>query len=293
MNTRILSLIICIVFISSCETAPKPPANAEPVAKESTDKANPAEGMPIPRTNLTDSNKDVALAYFNALESADGSFFRVNISKDNHVQHHASYEHGTAGYKQMVKGYKNAAPKIDVYRVAELNEFVITHSVLTDSLSRFSCMDAFKFENGKIVEHYFGREELKDLPGGPDLSYSGANVNTHDDDDALRIKVAANFIRFSRIGGDQNKNKVMVSANYTEHNPHLAKSKDPMGNYYYDLKAKGIDQEYDGLTTAIGGGNFVLTISSGTRNGAPVEIFDLFRFNGQKIAEHWDVVQAL
>jgi predicted SnoaL-like aldol condensation-catalyzing enzyme len=43
----------------------------------------------------------------------------------------------------------------------------------------------------------------------------------------------------------------------------------------------------------MGEGNFVLTVSEGEWSGKDHVFYDLFRMEGGKIAEHWDVIQAI
>jgi predicted SnoaL-like aldol condensation-catalyzing enzyme len=43
----------------------------------------------------------------------------------------------------------------------------------------------------------------------------------------------------------------------------------------------------------LGEGNFVLVVAEATFGGVPTAIYDLFRFESGKIAEHWDTLQAI
>ncbi len=296
VKTLIFLSVLSITYACNEPSKPAPLSEGTKTELEKTKTLlEQTDGQPIKREkdNLTNSNADKVLAYFNALETGDGRFFRLNVSKKGHVQHHFKYINGMSGYKQMIKEFTNDFPKIDVYRLAEYNDYVIAHSVFENSSKRETGIDVFRFKDGLITEHYFGREEIKEQPGFENISFNGTTLTKGDSDDNLRLKVAANFVRFSRIEDDQSKNSKMISTTYTEHNPYLQKSKNPVDNYYQDLKAAGIDMNYDKLINAIGGQNFVVVISSGTKNGEPVQIFDLFRFNGQKITEHWDVIQLL
>ncbi|RYF61271.1 MAG: hypothetical protein EOO27_02650 [Comamonadaceae bacterium] len=48
-----------------------------------------------------------------------------------------------------------------------------------------------------------------------------------------------------------------------------------------------------GIVVWLGEGNFVLLASEGEFNGAPTAFYDLFRIENGKVAEHWDVVDAI
>jgi predicted SnoaL-like aldol condensation-catalyzing enzyme len=50
---------------------------------------------------------------------------------------------------------------------------------------------------------------------------------------------------------------------------------------------------YDRIHMVLGEGNFVLVVSEGHLAGAHTAFYDLFRVADGKIAEHWDVIQAI
>jgi predicted SnoaL-like aldol condensation-catalyzing enzyme len=43
----------------------------------------------------------------------------------------------------------------------------------------------------------------------------------------------------------------------------------------------------------IGEGNFVLVVSEANLGGKPSAIYDLFRLENGKIAEHWDIIDSI
>jgi len=52
--------------------------------------------------------------------------------------------------------------------------------------------------------------------------------------------------------------------------------------------------KYTKIHKVLGEGNFVLTVSEGEWNGGKKHAFyDLFRMQGGKIIEHWDVIQEI
>ena len=59
------------------------------------------------------------------------------------------------------------------------------------------------------------------------------------------------------------------------------------------LQAQGAPLTIKTLHRVIGEGNFVLTQSEGESGGKPSAIYDLFRVEHGKIAEHWEVIQEI
>ena len=59
------------------------------------------------------------------------------------------------------------------------------------------------------------------------------------------------------------------------------------------LAAKGQAVVYKRVHMVLGEGNFVLVVAEATFGGVPTAIYDLFRIENGKIAEHWDTLQAI
>ena len=51
--------------------------------------------------------------------------------------------------------------------------------------------------------------------------------------------------------------------------------------------------QYDRLHRVLAEGNFVLSVSEGSRGGVPSAFYDLFRVAEGKLVEHWDTVDAV
>ena len=52
--------------------------------------------------------------------------------------------------------------------------------------------------------------------------------------------------------------------------------------------------QYDKMHLVLGEGNFVLAVSEGKfGKGDHVAYYDLFRLEGGKIVEHWDIIQTI
>jgi predicted SnoaL-like aldol condensation-catalyzing enzyme len=51
--------------------------------------------------------------------------------------------------------------------------------------------------------------------------------------------------------------------------------------------------KYDRIHKVLGEGNFVLVVSEGSFGGVPTSFYDLFRIENEKLAEHWDTIEAI
>jgi predicted SnoaL-like aldol condensation-catalyzing enzyme len=59
------------------------------------------------------------------------------------------------------------------------------------------------------------------------------------------------------------------------------------------LATRGSAVKYDKAHKVLGEGNFVLVVSAGTFGDYPTAFYDLYRIQNEKIAEHWDTLEAI
>ena len=59
------------------------------------------------------------------------------------------------------------------------------------------------------------------------------------------------------------------------------------------LAAKGQAVVYKSVHKILGEGNFILVVAEATFGGVPTGIYDLFRIELGRIAEHWDTLEAI
>ncbi|MGW3119646.1 nuclear transport factor 2 family protein [Streptomyces sp. NPDC001107] len=106
--------------------------------------------------------------------------------------------------------------------------------------------------------------------------------------------VAARVLKGVFERGDTEVVDRFVRPDYIQHNPLAPDGAETLKNLGVSVHKQFPDAEYD-IKRVISEGNLVLVHSNvvltpGTRGSA---VFDIFRFQGGKIAEHWDVGQAV
>lgn len=82
-------------------------------------------------------------------------------------------------------------------------------------------------------------------------------------------------------------------ATYYQHNPRVGDGPAAMVAAFRKLDAVGTPHRYHRIRLLLGEGSFVLAASEGAIGGTPTAYYDLFRLADGRIAEHWDVVQAI
>ncbi|OQV15621.1 hypothetical protein BV898_10210 [Hypsibius exemplaris] len=96
------------------------------------------------------------------------------------------------------------------------------------------------------------------------------------------------------IGGNFSQLQHYFNKNIeTQHNPSIADGLDGLAAGLAAFAAAGRAISYTKVHQIHGEGNFVLVMSEGLLGSQPTGYYDLFRIEDGKVAEHWDVVQAI
>ena len=85
-----------------------------------------------------------------------------------------------------------------------------------------------------------------------------------------------------------------LADNYIQHNPNVATGRQPFIDFFVPFFEKNPDAR-SAIKRIIAEGNFVMVhvhsqLNKGDRGRA---VMDIFRIDGEKVAEHWDVAQPI
>lgn len=80
---------------------------------------------------------------------------------------------------------------------------------------------------------------------------------------------------------------------YARHNPAITDGPIRIVVAVEILTAQNRMFKHTGVRAVLGKGTFVLTVCESEWSGQPHAYYDLFRMNGGKIVEHWDVIQPV
>ncbi|MHB8765625.1 MAG: nuclear transport factor 2 family protein [Deferrisomatales bacterium] len=238
-------------------------------------------------------NKQKVTELLKSIETGDpGPVAWVNPTQ--YKQHNLGVADGLAGFGALLQQLPPGSARVNTVRAFEDGDFVFAHTDY-DFFGPKVGFDIFRFEGGKIVEHWDNLQEKPSVPNpsghsmldGPtvaaDLAHSEANkalVRAFVDD----ILVAG---RMEKLAGYFDGDR------YRQHNPQIGDGLSGLGAALAALAEQGITMKYDRIHRVLGEGNFVLVVSEGSFGGRPTSFYDLFRVEGGKIAEHWDTIEAI
>lgn len=154
--------------------------------------------------------------------------------------------------------------------------------------------DIFRVAGGLIAEHWYGSGAA--TPPNPS-GHSQVDGPTEILDHALTADNRAlveSFVADILIGGQYDRLPDYIDGDhYVQHNSHIADGLSGLGEAIAAMAAQGITMVYHARHRTVAEGNFVLTQSEGTFGGEPTAYFDLFRVEGGRIVEHWDIMQPI
>jgi len=216
------------------------------------------------------------------------------INPNKYIQHNLAVGDGMAGLGVLFASLPKGATRVNTVRAFEDGDFVFVHTEY-DFFGPKIGFDVFRYEDGKIVEHWDNLQETAAKP-----SPSGHTMIDGPTTPADLNKTAANKALMHAYMDDivfnHRREKFPVyfdGTNYIQHNPWVADQLTGLAAGLQTLAREGRAVHYDRVHKILGEGSFVLVISEGTFGEQPTAYYDLYRIEQGKIAEHWDVLEAI
>lgn len=233
------------------------------------------------------------VALLNSIENGSAAPAQV-LNPRKYIQHNLAVADGVAGFVALLQQLPPGSAKVHVVRAFRDGDFVFTHTEYNFFGPKVG-FDIFRFEDGKIVEHWDNLQErptgmnpsgrtMTDGPVAPsDLALTEANK-----------ALVRRFVDTILVNGDFAKLPTFFDGDhYVQHNPMVPDGLSGLQGALQAMAKKGITMQYDRVHRVLGEGNFVLIVSEGSFGGKHVAFYDLFRVEGGKIAEHWDTIETI
>ncbi len=239
------------------------------------------------------SNKDKAVALLNSFNTGDQTPISY-INPEKYIQHNLSVGDGLEGFGEVMKHAPPQGFKANVVRAFEDGDYVVTHTEY-DFFGPKAGFDVFRFEDGKIVEHWDNLLEVQPPNPSGRTQFDGATEFSDLDKTEDNKKVIRGFIENVIINHENDKLTTYINPEkYIQHNPAVADGLDGFGAAMKYFAENGLVMEYTQLHKVLGKGNFVLAMSEGKfGKGEHTSFYDLFRLENGQIVEHWDVISPI
>lgn len=240
------------------------------------------------------ANKEIAVKLLEeGLVKGDREFIKTHVAED-YIQHNPQAEDGREGLLGFVSFLETLDPPvtIDTVRVFGDENFVVIHQK-AEFFGPKVIIDLFRFEDGKVVEHWDSiQEEVTQTASGRSMTDGPveiSDVSSTAENKALVTKLVEDVLMNGEIG----KIDTYIRADYKQHNPFVPDTRDGLKGFISYLAENKISFGYTKLHNVVAEGNFVFTQAEGIYDGKPTAFYDLWRVEDGQIAEHWDVVQEI
>tara|TARA_R110002096_G_C14466814_1_gene712754 strand:- start:115 stop:981 length:867 start_codon:yes stop_codon:yes gene_type:complete len=239
------------------------------------------------------SNKEKVIALLKSIET--GAQEPVGyINPEKYIQHNLGVADGLAGFGALLQQLPPNSAKVNTIRAFEDGDFVFTQTDYNFFGPKIG-FDIFRFENGKIVEHWDNLQEKPENPNPSGNTMIDGTTEIKDNDKTEENKtLVKNFVEDILVNGKMEKLAGYFDGdNYIQHNPQIANGLSGLGKALEYMASQGITMKFNKVHKVLGEGNFVLTVSEGSFADKPTSFYDLFRVENGKIAEHWDVMETI
>jgi predicted SnoaL-like aldol condensation-catalyzing enzyme len=238
------------------------------------------------------SNKQKVVALLKSIET--GASEPVGyINPNKYIQHNLAVADGLAGFGAVLQSLPKGSAKVNTVRAFQDENFAFAHTEY-DFFGPKIGFDIFRFEDGKIVEHWDNLQETaKPNPSGHTMIDGVTEIKDLDKTEVNKMLVR-NFVDDILVNGKMEKLAGYYDGdNYIQHNPLIPDQLSGLGKALGEWAKQGITMKYDTIHQVLGEGNFVLVVSEGHLAGKHNSFYDLFRVENEKIAEHWDTIEAI
>ncbi|MEM6749296.1 MAG: nuclear transport factor 2 family protein [Planctomycetota bacterium] len=208
-----------------------------------------------------------------------------------YIQHNPNAPTGPEFILGIQPTLKEAGFSFQLHRIFVDGPFVVTHITFSNAVALGAdvvvVFDIWKVIDGRIDEHW---DCIEPLTGDSTQQSTRTNgptevVDHHGTETNKRI--VRDFVSTVLTDGNSDRLHEYVLEGLQHH--HNRGFDGPWGS----IEKTHSNARRNTLHRVLGEGNFVLTQSEGYVDSQPYALYDLFRLENGKIAEHWDVRQEI
>jgi predicted SnoaL-like aldol condensation-catalyzing enzyme len=213
------------------------------------------------------------------------------------IQHEPTIADGLAGMKSFAAEIAGSpAADITIYRTLVDGNFVLLHSKY-QGVGRYGgpaiAFDLFRFDGGKIVEHWGGQEPEAPPNRSGRTQVDGPTVVVDREKTEANRSLVRTYrqtvmvdLRFDRI------EEFIEGSHYAQHAAQIGDGIARLRERIASVAKEG-GQLHLAPRRFVAEGNFVLVLTEGDLPTGPTALYDLFRVENEKIVEHWDVLTPI
>src|SRR3984885_5973342 len=170
--------------------------------------------------NMTEQ-KQQAVELLKSIETGDPQPLAY-INSDKYIQHNLAVADGLAGVKALLQSLPKGSAKVDTVRVFQDGDFVFAHTDYNFFGPKVG-FDIFRFEEGKIVEHWDNLQETATKPSPSGHTMLDGPTTASDLDKTDAHKTLMQTYMDDLLHGHRDRFAGYFDGNeYIQHNPWVA-----------------------------------------------------------------------
>ncbi len=241
---------------------------------------------------MSTNNKQRVVDLLKSIETGDSKPVAY-INPNKYIQHNLAVGDGLTGFGAVLQALPKGSARANTVRVFQDGEFIFAHTEYNFFGPKVG-FDIFRFEDGKIVEHWDNLQETAAANPSGHTMVDGVEQVTDMDKTQANKALVRSFVEDILVIGQMEKLAAYFDGdNYIQHNPQIPDGLSGLGGALQAMAKRGITIKYDRIHKVLGEGSFVLAASEGTFAGRHSSFYDLFRVQNGKIAEHWDTIETI
>jgi predicted SnoaL-like aldol condensation-catalyzing enzyme len=215
------------------------------------------------------------------------------INPDKYIQHNLAVADGPAGVRALLQSLPKGSARVNTMRILRDGDFVIAHTDYNFFGPKIG-FDIFRFEDGKIVEHWDNLQETASKPSPSGHTMIDGPATPTDPDKTEANKALMRRYMDDLLAGRRDKFPGYFDGNnYIQHNPWVAGNLTGLLAGLQASAKEGKGVKYDRVHMVLGEGDLVLVVAEGSFGDQPTSFYDFYRIENGKIAEHWDTLEAI
>jgi len=236
------------------------------------------------------SNTEKAKAIINSIENGNTQPANDYINSTTYKQHNLQGVDGKQGVIDFVKAASASGTKVSIKRVFTDNDLVVLHTEYTNLFGENKAVfDVFKFDaNGQAVEHWDNIQTIATANASGHTLLDGATTVTDKTKTEANRTLVANFMNEVLVNHTFTNLANYVAVDYIQHNP---QGSDGLASLQGSTSI--LAQLNYAPKKILAEGNFVLAMSQMEAFGSTMAVYDMWRIENGKLAEHWDIIETI
>lgn len=213
---------------------------------------------------------------------------------ERYTQHSTPVKDGKEGFIEFFADFvkRNPVREIEIVRAFEDGQYVFLHVLqnLNDGEWQYVTADIFDTsDDGKLIEHWDMIAEMRGPNASGRTPLDGPTESTDTEKTDSNKQLIRRYVDQVLIGGDLGRLSEFVADDIAQHSPDIsADGIDPLREFATKSSLRYIEAH-----NIIGSGDLVAVLAEREVSGARQAGIDLFRVDGGKIVEQWDVVEPI